>query len=94
MTPYTKIEVSAEILSDSLCRFQPFYHEVFNPHNILNWPPKNSHAYFIAHTFHKLWNSVTEPAREFIERVGDVWEFAQITHETSIDHKSTALEGS
>ena len=25
-------------------------------------------------------------------RVGDFWEFAQSTHETSIDHRSTSLE--
>ena len=33
-----------------------------------------------------------EPAREFMVRVGDFWEFEQSTHETSIDHMSTALE--
>ena len=77
MTPYTKIEEVAEILSDSLSRLHPFYQGVFNPDNILNGPPQNSHGSFIAHKLHKLLNSVTEPAREFMVSVGDFWEFAQ-----------------
>ena len=92
MTPYAKIEEFAEILSDSLSRFQPFCHGVFNPDNILNGLPQNSHGSSISHTLHKLLKSVMEPARESMVRVGDFWEFAQITHETSIDHKSTTLE--
>ena len=92
MTPYTKTEDFAETLSDSLSRFQPFYHGVFNPDNILNGPPQNSHRSFIAHTLHRLLNSIMEPAREFMVSVRDFWEFAQITYETSIDFKSTALE--
>ena len=71
MTPYTKIEEFAEILSDSLSRFQPFYHGVFNQDNILNGLCQNSHRSFIANTLHKLLNSVTKPAREFMVRVGD-----------------------
>ena len=92
MTPYTKIEECAEILSDSHRRFQTMYHGVFNPNNIVNGLPKNSHGSFISHTLHKLLNSVMEPVREFMVRVKDFWEFAQITHEISIDHKSTTLE--
>ena len=65
---------------------------MFNPNNILNGTSQNSHVSFTAHKLHKLLNSVTEPAREFMVQVGDFWEFLQITHETSIDHKSTALE--
>ena len=71
MTPIPKLEEFAEILSDSLSRFQPFYHGVFNPDNILNRPPQNSHGSFIAHKLHKLLNSVMEPAREFMVSVGD-----------------------
>ena len=33
-----------------------------------------------------------DPAREFMVSVEDFWEFVQNTHETSIDHMSTALE--
>ena len=71
MTLNTNIEEFAEILSDSLSRFQPFYQGVFNPDNILNGSPQNSHGSFIAHKLHKLFNSVTEPAGEFMVRVGD-----------------------
>ena len=92
MTLYTKTEEFAEIVNDSLSRYQPFYQGVFNPDNILNGTPQNSHGPFTAHKLHKLLNSVTEPAREFMVKVGDFWEFLQITHETSIDHMSTVLE--
>ena len=67
MTPYMKIEAFIEILSDSLSRF----YGLFNPDNILNGLPQNGHGSFIAHTLHKLLNSVTEPAREFMVRVGE-----------------------
>ena len=92
MTLYTKIEEFAEILSDSLSRFQPFYQGVFSPDNILNGTLQNSHGSFTAHKLHKLLNSVTEPAREFMVKDGDFWEFLQFTHETSINHMSTVLE--
>ena len=64
---------------------------MFNPDNILNGTPQNSHGSFTAHKLHQLLNSVTEPAREFMVKVGDFWEFLQITHETSID-MSTVLK--
>ena len=92
MTLCTKIEEFAEILSDSLRRFHPFYQGVFNPDNILNGTPQNSHGSFTAHKLHKCMNSVTEPARECMVKVGEFWEILQITHETSIDHMSTVLE--
>ena len=92
MTLYTKIEGFAEILSDSFSRFQPFYQGVFNPDSTLNGAPQNSHGSFTAYKLHKLLNSVTEPAREFMVKGQDFWEILQITHETSIDHMSTVLE--
>ena len=87
-----KIEEVAEILSNSPSRFQPFSQGVFNPENILNGTPQNSHGSFTTHKLHKLLDSVKEPAREFMVKVGDFWEFLQITHETSIDHMSNVLE--
>ena len=87
MTPYTKIEDFAAILSDSLSRFQPFCHTVFNPDNILNRLPQNIHGSSTYKTLHKLLNSVIEPARELMVRVEEF-----LAHETSMDHKSTTLE--
>ena len=92
MIPNTKIEDFAAILSDSLSRFQPFYHTMFNPDNILNGLPQNSHGCSISQTQHKLLNNVMEPARELMVRTEEFLEFKQMTHETLIDHKSTALE--
>ena len=92
MTPYTKIEDFAAILSNFLSRSQPFYHGVFNPDKILNGLPQNSHRYSISHTLNKLLNSVMEPARELMVKMEAFLEFKQMTHETSVDHKSTTLE--
>ena len=92
MTPYTKIKDFAAILSDFLSRFQPLYHALFTPDNVSNGLPQNSHGSSFSQTLHKLLNSVMEPARELMVRAEEFLEFKQMTHETSIYHKSTALE--
>ena len=90
MTHYTKIEEFFEFLSDSPSKFQPFYHRLFNPDNILNGLPQNSHGSSLSQTLHKLLNSVMEPARELMVKAEEVLEFKQMTHE--IDDMSTVFE--